>query len=183
MKLLGSLFLALADHGVAAEPPFYVLDVRHTGDAVLHASGKDISPTVARPYIVVDTPRLECCFKVGPKPGQRKPAVKIDEDAPRLSSEQGEETFQLPGYVNIAPTGARGAVDTLAFGLVGMRSVSARGKRIYEVMMANSAKSVVVKHCLGAEGVNFRLYHRAGDPKPYATYYYALGYDTEPDCL
>jgi hypothetical protein len=183
MKLLCVLFLALAGHEAAAEPLFYVLDVRHTGDAVLHASGKNVSPTVARPYIVVDAPRVECCFKVGLKPGQRKPAVKIDEDAPPLSSEKGEETFQFSGYVDVVPTGARGAVDTLAFGFVGMSSVSPKGKRTYEVMMGDRAKPVVVSHCLGAEGVNFRLYHRVGDTKPYATYYYSLGYDIEPDCL
>jgi hypothetical protein len=169
-------------YGAVAEPLFYVLDLRHTGDAVIHASGKNISPTVALPYIVVDAPGMGCCFKVGRKPGQRRPPIKIDEDAPRLSSEDGEETFQVPGYVNAAPTGARSAVDTLAFGLMGMTSVSAMGKRTYEIMVRDSTQPVVVRHCLGAEGVNFWLYHRVGDAKPYARYYYALGYDTEPDC-
>lgn len=182
MKLLCAVFLALVSCGALAEPLFYVLDLRHTGDAVIHASDKSISPTVALPYIVVDSPGMACCVKVGRKPGQRKPPIRIDEDAPRLSSEDGEETFQVPGYVNVVPAGARGSVDTLAFGLVGMTSVSAKGKRTYEIMMRGSAKPVVVGHCLGAEGVNFRLYHRVGDARPYATYYYALGYDIEPDC-
>jgi len=182
MKLLCALFLALVSYCAAAEPLFYVLDVRHTGDAVMHASGKDISSTGALPYIFVDAPWMECCFRGGPKPGQRRQPINVDEAAPRLSSEESEETFQRPGYVNVAPTGARGAVDRLAFGLVGMTAVSAKGTRTYQVMLRNSTQSVVVKHCLGAEGVNFRLYHHVGDAKPYATYYYALGYDTEPDC-
>ena len=124
---------------------------------------------------------MECCVKIGPKPGQRKPPVKIDEDAPRLSSEGGEETFQFPGYVSVAPAGARSAVDTLAFGLVGMKSASAKGNRTYKIMMPGSAKPVLVRHCFGAEGVNFRLYHHA-EGKPFATYYYSLGYDIEADC-
>jgi len=183
MKPLCFLFLVLVGQVAAAEPLFYVLDVRHTGNAVLHASGKNVSPRVARPYIVVDAPGMACCFKVGPKPGQRKPAVTIDEDATRLSSETGEEIFQFAGYVNVPPAGANGAVDALAFGLVGMSSVSAKGERTYEIMVGGSAKPVVLRHCLGAEGVNFRLYRHAGDIKPYATYYYSLGYDIEPDCL
>jgi hypothetical protein len=181
MKLFCILFLAVVDHVAAAEPLFYVLDVRHTGDAVIHASSKTMSPTAALPYVVVNAPAMECCVKVGPKPGQRKPPVKIDEDAPRLSSEGGEETFQFPAYASIAPTGARSAADTLAFGLVGMTAVSAKGKRTYKIMMSGSAKPVVVRHCLGAEGVNFRLYHHAED-KPFATYYYSLGYDIVADC-
>lgn len=182
MKLLCAVFLALVSCGAVAEPLFYVLDLRHTGEAVIHASGKNISSTVALPYIVVDEPGMACCVKVGRKPGQRRPPIRIDDDSPRLSSEEGEETFQVPGHVNVVQKGARDAVDTLAFGLVGMTSVSAKGKRTYEIMMRGTAKPVVVRDCLGAEGVNFRLYHRMGDAKPYATYYYALGYDIEPDC-
>jgi hypothetical protein len=182
MKLLCAVFLALVSCGAVAEPLFYVLDVRHTGDAVIHASSKGIEPAVALPYIFVDSPGMKCCFKVGLKPGHRKPLIKVDEDAPRLSSEEGEETFQVPGYVNVLPMGARGAADTLAFGLVGMTSVAVKGKRTYEIVVRDGAPPVIVGHCLGAEGVNFRLYHRVGDAKPYATYYYALGYDTEPDC-
>jgi hypothetical protein len=63
-----------------------------------------------------------------------------------------------------------------------MRSVSAKTKRTYEIAFANGARPVIVKHCLGAEGVNFRLYHASTDRRPYASYYFALGYDTVPNC-
>jgi hypothetical protein len=73
-------------------------------------------------------------------------------------------------------------VDKLAFGIEGMSAVTARGKRTYEVAMPKNGSPVIMRHCLGVEGVNFRLYHSMADKKPYASYYFALGYDTKPDC-
>jgi hypothetical protein len=182
MKLLCALLLAVVGHVAAAEPLFYILDVRHTGDAVLHSSSQGVSPKVALPYVLVDTPGMKCCFHVGLKPGQREPLIKIDRDAPPMSSDEGDETVQFLGYVNTPPTGTRGTLDSLAFGLAGMRSVSAKGKHAYEIALQESSKRVILRHCLGTEGINFRLYHHAADRKPYAMYYYAVGYDTKPDC-
>lgn len=182
MKLILALLLSLVCHVVLAEPLFYVLDLRHTGDAVLHASGQSVSPKASLPYIVVDTPGMKCCFRTGSKPGRRRSAISLNEDAPPLSLEEGAEAVQLAGYVTVIPTDRREAVDALAFGLAGMTSVRAKGERTYEIVVEGRAKPVIVRHCLGAEGVNFRLYQRAADRKPYATFYYALGYDTEPDC-
>lgn len=182
MKLFCVLFLALLGQVAAAEPQFYVLDVRHNGDAVLHASSRSVSPKAALPYVLVDSPAMECCFHTGLKPSQRKSTVKIDEDAPQLTSEEGDETYQHAGYVVRSPRGATGAMDKLAFGLEGMTSVRLKNKKTYEIVFRKGAKPVIVKHCLGVEGVNFRLYHSIADRAPYASYYFALGYDTAPDC-
>ena len=182
MKLVYVLVLALAARVAAAEPHFYVLDVRHTGDAVLHSSSQNVSPTAALPYVLVDTPVMNCCFHVGLKPGQRTSSVKIDEDAPPLTSEEGEEIDQVAGYVVAAPRSTRAGVDKLAFGLDGMTSVKAKEKRTYAITFGKGTKPVIVKHCLGAEGVNFRLYRASADRTPYASYYFALGYDTTPNC-
>ncbi|MGI4846288.1 MAG: hypothetical protein ACRYF7_23600 [Janthinobacterium lividum] len=182
MRLFCVLFLALVGRVAAAEPLFYVLDVRHTGDAILHASSRSVAPKAPLAYVLVDSPAMECCFHIGLKPGQRKSTAKIDEDAPRLTSEEGDETFQRSGYVVQPPRGATGAMDKLAFGVEDMTSVRVKNKRTYEIVFGKAAKSVIVKHCLGAEGVNFRLYHSIADRAPYASYYFALGYDTAPDC-
>ena len=72
--------------------------------------------------------------------------------------------------------------DKLAFGIEGMTSMQPKGKRTYEVVVEQYAKPVIVRQCLGAEGVNFRLYHSLADKKPFATYYFALGYDVKADC-
>ena len=184
MRLLGSILLSLFGQAVAAadNPPFYVVDVRHNGDAVLHVSTNNVPPKVELPYIVVDTPVMACCFQLGPKTPGRK-ALKIDEDAPPLTSEEGEETFQFAGHVTGASlTRQRNAADKLAFGIEGMTSMQPKGKRTYEVVVEQYAKPVIVRHCLGVEGVNFRLYHSLADKKPFATYYFALGYDVKADC-
>jgi len=41
---------------------------------------------------------------------------------------------------------------------------------------------VFVRTCYSGEGLRVRLYHRLADRKPYASYYYYLGYDVEPTC-
>jgi hypothetical protein len=166
----------------AAPPRFYVVDIRHTGDAVLHVGTSSAASKLELPYVVVDTPTMSCCFRAGVKPGARRSSIKIDEDAPPLMSEEGEETFQFPGYVTAAPTAAPNGTDRLAFGIEGMTSVTPKGKRTYEIMLPQSAKPVIVRHCLGAEGVNFRLYHAMADKRPFATYYFALDYDIKADC-
>lgn len=184
MRLFCFMLLSVFGQAVAAadSPPFYVVDVRHNGDAVLHVSTNNVPPKVELPYIVVDTPVMACCFQLGPKAPGRK-AIKIDEDAAPLTSEEGEETFQFAGHVTRVPlTRQRNAADKLAFGIEGMRSVQLKGKRTYEVLVEHYAQPVIVRHCLGVEGVNFRLYHSLADKKPFATYYFALGYDVKADC-
>jgi hypothetical protein len=185
MKKILFVVLALVTQAVSAAgaPAFYVLDLRHTGDAVLHTGTEKVSPKVELSYVVLDTPKMDCCFRTGRKPGSTKSPIKIDADAPPLTSEDGDEIFQIPGYVTPSPTGsANPSTDRLAFGIEGMASVSAKGKQTYEVAMPQHGRPVIVRHCLGVEGVNFRLYRSMADKKPYATYYFALGYDTKPDC-
>jgi hypothetical protein len=182
MKTICAVLLLLVCQVVWAEPLFCGLDLRHTGDAVLHASSQGMTPKAVLPYVVVDTPIMKCCFHIGSKPGQRRSTIGINEDTPPLSSEDGAETVQLSGHVTIVPTDTRGVVDALAFGLAGLTSITPKRERTYEIVVRGRAKPVTVKHCLGAEGVNFCLFQRAAHRKPYATFYYALGYDTEPDC-
>jgi hypothetical protein len=181
LKYLVSLALAsccgLADAGDT--PAFYVVDLRHTGDAVLHSSSRSPVPRPGLPFVVLQSAEATCCFSPGLRPGQRKPPLKIDEDAPPLSSEEGDETFQFSGFVT-RPS-VVGDKDRIAFGLEGMSGVTLRGKNSYEIATGGKGK-VYVRHCLGSEGVNFRLYHTAKDRNPYATYYFALGYPVKPDC-
>lgn len=166
----------------AGTPAFYVLDVRHTGEAVLHAN-TDHMPKTDQRYVLADTGTINCCFRFGTKPGMRKPSIKIDEDAPPLTSSIGEETYQFPGYLTPQPgNGKRADSDTLAFGVVGMASLTTKGKNTYEVAFSDGSRPLFVRKCLGAEGVNFRLYHGLDEKKPFVTYYFALGYDTKPDC-
>lgn len=107
-------------HG-AGTPPFYVVDLRHTGDAMLHASSQWPLPRAGLPYVVLDKPAAQCCFMAGPRPGQRKTPLKIDEDAPPLSSEEGDETFQSIGHLTGAQAGSGDRL--LAFGVAGMSAV------------------------------------------------------------
>jgi hypothetical protein len=182
MKTIWAVLLSLICHVARAEPLFYVLDLRHTGDAVLHGSSLGSFPTAGVPYVVVDMPAIKCCFQSGTRPGQRKSPGSNKGSTSPFSSESGEGTVQLAGYVTLAAADTRGAMGTLAFGLRGMTSVTLKGKRTYEIVVQGRDRPVIVQHCPGAEGVNFRLFQHVADHKPYATYYYALGYDTEPDC-
>lgn len=185
MKQILFVILALITQAssAASAPAFYVLDLRHTGDAVLHTSIAKLPPKVELPYVVLETPKMDCCFRTGRKPGSSMSPIRIDEDAPPFMSVDGDEIFQVPGYVTPSRiASANVGTDRLAFGIDGMTSVTVRGKQTYEVATAQGGGPVIVRHCLGAEGVNFRLYHSMADKKPYASYYFALGYDTKPDC-
>jgi hypothetical protein len=177
VSLACALWFALAN---AAElPAFYVVDMRHTGDAILHSSSQYVASRSGVPFVVLHTREAQCCFSPGRRPGQRNPHVRIDEDAPPLSSEEGDDTFQSIGFVNRALAG--GQKGQIAFGLEGMSNVRARRRGGYEIAIKGKRK-VFVRHCLGTEGVNFRLFHSLHDKKPYATYYFALGYPVKPDC-
>lgn len=176
------LFLLCGIASAADLPKFYVLDIHHTGEAVLHTNTEQIPKTDQR-YVLADTAKIDCCFRFGTKPGMGKPTIKIDDDAPPLTSSKGEEIYQFPGYLTAKPASRkRGDGDTLAFGVIGMADVAAKGKNTYEVTFSDDRKPVYVRQCLGVEGVNFRIYHTLDDKKPYVTYYFALGYDTKPDC-
>jgi hypothetical protein len=56
--------------------------------------------------------------------------------------------------------------DKLALGIEGMLSVTAKSKHTYEVTMPQPARTLIVRYCLGVEGVNFRVYHSMADRKP-----------------
>ncbi len=183
MKLKSLVFLACVSciglANATDTPAFYVIDLRHTGDAIMHSSSQSLAPRSALPFVVLHSPEAQCCFSPGLRPGQRQPLLKIDEDAPPLSSEEGNETFQTLGFVS--PTSVKRDKDRIAFGMESMSNVTPRGKGSYEIGTRDKGK-VFVRHCLGTEGVNFTLYHSAQGKKPYATYYFALGYPVKPDC-
>ena len=184
MKFIGTLLLILicGTSSAADLPEFYVLDMRHSGEAMLHTNADQIPRTDQR-YVLADTATIGCCFRFGTKPGMNKPTIRIDDDAPPLTSSKGEETYHFPGYLTAkAGSETYGDRDALAFGIIGMTGVAAKGKSTYEVTFSDNRKPVYVRQCLGAEGVNFRVYHGLADKKPYVTYYFALGYDTKPDC-
>lgn len=184
MKLLAALCLAscLNTAWATGSPDFYVVDVRRSQDAILHSVKKvGTAAGAGLPYVMLDAGKQVCCFKAGPKPGERKSPLKIDADAPPLSSEKDEDSYQLIGHVTGTPAQTSGRAK-LAFGVEGMTRAIPRGAKTYEVTTAEGGGTVVVRHCLATEGVNFSLYRSLKDKTPYATYYYALGYEIEPDC-
>jgi hypothetical protein len=179
MKRAGMLLPALAASVAcqAVEPVFYMVDIRHDGDAMLHTTEAKTS-AVKRPLTVLGNAASDCCFVPGAQ--SKGTRLKVDNDDPRLSSSRGDETFAYLGAYR--PAHADAARDRLGFGFKDMRTARLIGKRTYEVTFTDATKPVVVRHCLGTEGVNVMLYHSAQDAKPYVSYYYALGYDVESDC-
>lgn len=120
------LFLRCGISNAADRPEFYVLDMRHTGEAVLHTNTEPIPKTDQR-YVLADTATIDCCFRFGTKPGSSKPRINIDDDAPPLTSSRGEETYRFPGYLTSKPASRKhGDGDALAFGMIGMKGVSSR---------------------------------------------------------
>ena len=193
MKLFCALFFAFfcqaapaATASAAAATPtppapaFYVIAARDNGDALLHSSVKSINPKAALPLVVLGKDKIDCCFYFGARKAGIKSSIKVDPDLAPYSSEADEETYQLPGFVK--PDVAAVAADKLAFGMEGLSAVRHTGKGSYELTVAGSSSPVTMKHCTGSEGMNFKLYRNARDKKPYASYYYAFGYDVKSDC-
>ncbi len=184
MKFFCAFFaFAFACQGADATPPapaFYTVVARDNGDAILHASAKAFPGKKELALVVMGSDTLACCFYFGPKKAGVKSSLKMDEDLPLLSAEQGEETYQLAGHVKGAL--AAKVADKLAFGLEGMTNVKRRDKRSLEFSFGPGSAPLTLKHCMGTEGINFSLYRKAGDKKPFASYYHALGYPVKSDC-
>ena len=183
MKQICVFLLALACQACsqAADPVFYVVDIRQSSDALLHTTEEKTDQSRKRPLTVLGNKESTCCFVFGAQASAKgAPALKVNNDLPLLSSSRGDETYQYLGAYR--PAAADKAADTLGFGFNGMAAVKLVAKRTYEVSFGDSAAPVIVRHCLGTEGVNFKLYHALTDKKPYVGYYFALGYDVKADC-
>lgn len=178
MKKLAALVSGLCWQAacLAAAPEFYVVNISSDNTAVLHTTVKAANRSQKRPFIVLGDGRQACCFNASPL---SKAASSGGEALPVLVAPEGEESFRFPGTYR--PAGGQGSIDDFAFGLGGMTGATKVGKDAYEVRLANGP-AVIVRHCNGMEGINFKLYRALRDKQPFATYYYALGYDIEPDC-
>ena len=182
MKQFFTVLLAFVAHayGLAAEAPFYVVDIRHSNEALLHMTQEKVDETRTLPLTLLGSAQAGCCFVFGAAKPAGKDTLKVNNDAPLLSSSNGDETYQFLGAYR--PAAVAPAIDQLAFGFVGMRSAKLIGQRTYEVALEHDPEPVFVRHCLGQEGVNFLLFHSLHDKKPYVRYYFALGYPVKPNC-
>ena len=161
-------------------PVFYVVQARANGDALLHASVKSFAAKKELPLIVVGADQASCCFYFGARKAGVKSTFKIDDDLPLLSDELGADTYQLAGFLK--PELALPVSQKLAFGIDGMSAAKRTDKKTYAITLAGQSAPLILKHCLGEEGVNFNLYRSSGDKKPFANWYYALGYPVKSDC-
>jgi len=173
MRLVCALVLAALCPipGAAQAPAFYVVDLRHAGSATLHSANRSISAGTELPYVLPDSSRMACCFRVGPV-GTGSDLLFDGEDRP---------LFAFPGDL-VGKSAGKAERGGLGFGLAGMTAVKGKGADTWELSMGQGARSVIVRQCTGSEGVHFRLYRGKADRKPFADYYFALGYDTEPSC-
>ncbi|MFK3739582.1 hypothetical protein [Massilia sp. TN1-12] len=187
MKRSLCLTLALYSQALyAAEPPaFYVVDLRQEGSPALHSTVRGVAAGTELPYVLTEPKaKIDCCFHVGPKPGARpaKPRAGSASEVLYGDPDKDEKIQAYPGY--LAGKAAMGAQPgAIAFGLTGMTAVRKRGRDTWEITLGQGARPVVVRQCLGIEGIHMRLYRTPRDRKPYADYYVPLGYDTEATCL
>lgn len=183
MKQIYAFSFALIFHAgcMAANPTFYALDIRANNDAMLHGTQEKVDQTQRLPLTILGSRESTCCFIFGAQSKAKgAPTLQVNNEQPLLSSSHGDEAYQfLGGY---RPAAVEKAENKLGFGLTGMSGARLIGNRTYEVTFADTTPPVFVQHCLGTEGVNFKLFHSLSDKKPYIKYYFALGYDVTPDC-
>lgn len=186
MKTMCWLLAALVLDAAAAEPvpAFYVVDVRGGDSGALHTTQRGVAAGTELPYAITEPKAgIDCCFRVGAKPGARAAKAKNGSESEVLygAPDKDDKIYEYAGYV--AGKGAATAKDIyFAFGIPGMTGVKARGRDMWEVTLGQGAKPVFVRQCYGIEGIHMRLYHARRDRKPYAEYYVPLEFDTEPTC-
>ena len=166
-----SLLLATSIAG-AADAPFYFIDIADKGKAVLYSESQS-APKGDLSYALVERAGTGCCFKVV----ARKPARKADDDTVKFVADDDKPIFSHA----VQFSGARTPEPDQAYGFEGMQKVTRKGRGTYQVTM-QSGDPVFVRTCYSGEGMRVGLYHRLADKKPYASYYYYLGYDVEPTC-
>lgn len=165
-----------------ADPAFYVVDVADGGHAYLYTTQADRLREHARklPVAFLDRKGLDCCFVFGDK--VPRPVTDMQRMLLLERPDGDEEGQRIAG--RYAPAGKVRKDDWpgLGIGFDGMAKVRQLDTQTHEVRFADGAPSVFVRHCTTGEGVRIALLRARGDASPYASYYYALGYDTEPDC-
>jgi hypothetical protein len=168
-----SLSLLLATSiASAADAPFYFIDIADQGKAVLYSESQS-APKGDLSYALVDRVAAGCCFKAT----ARKPARKADDDVVKFMADDDKPIFS---HV-VQFSGATKPEPDQAYGFEGMQTVTKKGRGTYQVTL-QAGDPVFVRTCYSGEGLRVRLYHRLADKKPYASYYYYLGYEVEPTC-
>lgn len=179
LLMLGCWQAAHAASAVAPPSAFYLVELRNNKAALVHSLSK--TPLKGKlSYVDTDaaTASTACCIRLDA--GSRKSKQRVRESEKVSAHEQGP-VYQHAGRL-VERRGAADESTVLGFGIEGMGTVRARGKNGYAVTMPGTATPVIVRQCTTNEGVRFNLYRNASAKKPYAGYYYYLGYDTEPDC-
>ncbi|PQO91124.1 hypothetical protein C5614_26665 [Massilia phosphatilytica] len=169
---LGLSLLLAAPIASAADAPFYFIDIAAKGNAVLYSEAK-VPPKGDLSYALVDRVAAGCCFRAG----ARKAARKAGDDADKFMADDDKPIFSHP----VDFSGGAKPEPDLAYGFEGMQTVTKKGRGTYQVTM-QAGDPVFVRTCYSGEGMWLRLFHRLADKKPYASYYYYLGYDVEPTC-
>ena len=169
---LGLSLLLAAPIARAADAPFYFIDIDGDGNAVLYSESKN-APKGDLSYALVDQVSAGCCVRAG----AGKPAGKADDDAVKFVADDDKPIFSHA----VQFSGARKPEPDQAYGFEGMQAVTKKGRGTYQVTL-QAGDPVFVRTCYSGEGLRVRLYHRLADKKPYASYYYYLGYDVEPTC-
>ncbi|WP_371766139.1 hypothetical protein [Massilia sp.] len=169
---LGLSLLLTTSIANAADAPFYFIDIADKGKAVLYSESQS-APKGDLSYALVDRVSMGCCFKAA----ARKPAGKTDDDTVKFVADDDKPIFSHPVQLG----GAKKPEPDQAYGFEGMQTVTKKGRDAYQVTL-QAGGPVFVRTCYSGEGLRVRLYHRLADQKPYASYYYYLGYDVEPTC-
>lgn len=169
---LGLSLLLAASTASAADAPFYFISIADKGNAVLYSEAKS-APKGDLSYALVNQVSAGCCFRAG----ARKPAGKADDDAGKFMADDDKPVFSHPVYFGGVPKPEL----ELAYGFEGMQAVTKKGRDTWQVTL-QAGDPVFVRTCYSGEGLRVRLFHRLADKKPYASYYYYLGYDVEPTC-
>ncbi len=167
-----------------ADPAFYVVDVADGGHAYLYTmqAGFDQMRGRARklPVAFFDRKGLDCCFVFGDK--LPRPVTDMRRMLLRELPDGDEEGRRIAGRYAPAGKVRQDHWPGLGIGFDGMVNVRQLDAQTHEVRFADGAPPVFVRVCTTGEGVRIALLREAGATTPYASYYYALGYDTEPDC-
>ena len=172
LRPLGLALLLAAANANAADAAFYFINIGANGNAVLYSESAS-APKGDVSYALVDRVSAGCCFRAA----AGKPARQADDEADKFMADSGKPVFSHA----VRFGGARKPEPGLAYGVEGMRAVTKTGRDTYRVTL-QAGDPVFVRTCFTSEGMQVRLFRAPADRKPYASYYYSLGYDVEPTC-